>query len=58
MSVLLAQGGEALGRMLGEQKALEYLAEAGFAQVEVRKPEGDVINSHFVCSKPEDPTAL
>jgi SAM-dependent methyltransferase len=57
MAASLAQGGDGLGAMWGEQKALEYLAEAGFSQVEVRKPEGDVINSYFVCSKSEDPAA-
>ena len=52
MSLSLAQGGEGLGAMWGEQRALEYLAEAGFSAVEVRRPEGDVINSYFVCRKP------
>jgi ubiquinone/menaquinone biosynthesis C-methylase UbiE len=51
MPMSLAQDGEGLGSMWGEQKALEYLSEAGFSRVQVVKPEGDVINSYFVCRK-------
>ena len=35
MTVSLAQGGDGLGAMWGEQKARELLAEAGFASVDV-----------------------
>ncbi len=51
MTVSLAQGGEGLGNMWGEQKTLEYLADAGFRDVSVKKVEGDIINNFYVCAK-------
>ncbi|MCI0343652.1 MAG: class I SAM-dependent methyltransferase [Planctomycetales bacterium] len=51
MTVSLAQRGEGLGTMWGEQKARELLAEAGFARVEVRRIEGDFLNNYFTCSR-------
>jgi 2-polyprenyl-3-methyl-5-hydroxy-6-metoxy-1,4-benzoquinol methylase len=48
MSVSLAQGGEGLGAMWGEQKARELLAEAGFASVDVHVLEHDPFNAYFV----------
>jgi len=51
MTVSLAQGGEGLGAMWGEEKALEMLAAAGFRQVEVKRLEHDLMNSYFVCRK-------
>jgi SAM-dependent methyltransferase len=51
-TVSLAQGGEGLGTMWGEQKTLDYLADAGFRDVVVRKVEGDVINNFYICAKP------
>lgn len=49
MTVSLALGGEGLGTMWGEQKALELLAEAGFRQVDVKSVEGDIFNSFYIC---------
>ena len=51
MTVSLAQGGEGLGAMWGEEKALEMLAAAGFRQVEVKRLEHDLMNSYFVGRK-------
>jgi ubiquinone/menaquinone biosynthesis C-methylase UbiE len=51
MPASLRQSGEGLGSMWGEQKALEYLGDAGFRDVAVVKPEGDVINSYYICRK-------
>lgn len=51
MTVSLALGGEGLGTMWGEQKALELLAEAGFGEVDVKRVEGNVFNSFFVCRR-------
>jgi hypothetical protein len=51
MTVSLAQGGEGLGTMWGEQKALQMLADAGFPQVEVRRPETDVFNYYYIATK-------
>ena len=46
---LLDGGGEALGTLWGEQKAPQYLAEAGFRSVEVAQPEGDETHAYFIC---------
>jgi len=51
MTVSLAQGGEGLGTAWGEEKALELLREAGFARVDVRQVEGDIMNSYYVASR-------
>jgi SAM-dependent methyltransferase len=48
MTVSLAQGGEGLGAMWGEQKARELLAEAGFTSVDVHLLEHDPFNAYFV----------
>lgn len=49
MTVSLALGGEGLGTMWGEQKALELLAEAGFLDVQVRRIETDLENNYYIC---------
>ena len=49
MTVSLAEGGEGLGSMWGEQKARELLAEAGFTDVTVSRVEGDIQNNYYVC---------
>jgi SAM-dependent methyltransferase len=51
MTVSLAQDGEGLGTVWGEQKARQMLAEAGFVDVEVKQVEGDILNSYYICSK-------
>ncbi|MCX5208918.1 class I SAM-dependent methyltransferase [Kitasatospora sp. NBC_00240] len=51
MSVSLAQGGEALGTVWGEQTARRMLAEAGFTQVETHQVEGDVLNVYYVARR-------
>ena len=51
MTVSLAQGGEGLGTVWGEQKAREMLAEAGFGSVEVKQVEGDILNSYYIARK-------
>jgi SAM-dependent methyltransferase len=48
MTVSLAQGGEGLGAMWGEEKARELLAEAGFGSVEVHLLDHDPFNAYFV----------
>jgi SAM-dependent methyltransferase len=48
MTVSLAQGGDGLGAMWGEQKARELLAEAGFGSVDVQLLEHDPFNAYFV----------
>ena len=51
MTVSLAQGGEGLGTMWGEEKALEMLREAGFAEVEVKQLPHDFQNSYYIAKK-------
>jgi hypothetical protein len=51
MTVSLAQGGEGLGTVWGEQTARRMLAEAGFTQVETHQVEGDILNIYYVARK-------
>jgi 2-polyprenyl-3-methyl-5-hydroxy-6-metoxy-1,4-benzoquinol methylase len=51
MSVSLAQGGEGLGAVWGEQLATELLHEAGFTQVEIQHQSTDVTNNYYICTK-------
>jgi SAM-dependent methyltransferase len=51
MTVSLAQNGEGLGAVWGEQKALELLAEAGFGDVEVKTVDGDIVNNYYIARK-------
>jgi SAM-dependent methyltransferase len=48
MTVSLAQGGDGLGAMWGEQQARVLLAEAGFGSVEVHLLDHDPFNAYFV----------
>jgi SAM-dependent methyltransferase len=47
----LAQGGEALGTVWGEQKAYELFREAGFSHVETRNIQGDAFNNYYLLRK-------
>lgn len=49
MTVSLAQGGEGLGTMWGRERALDYIARAGFADVQVYELPHDIQNDYFVC---------
>jgi ubiquinone/menaquinone biosynthesis C-methylase UbiE len=49
LTVSLAQGGEGLGAMWGEQTASRYLADAGFTSVDVRQIEGDIVNNYYIA---------
>ena len=51
MTVSLAQGGEGLGTVWGEQKAQELLREAGFKGIAVRHIEGDPMHAFFVATR-------
>ena len=51
MTVSLAQGGEGLGAMWGEETTREYLARAGFTSVEKHEPPHDVQNNLYVVQK-------
>jgi hypothetical protein len=51
MTVSLAQDGEGLGAMWGEEKAREMLKEAGFNSIEVNRLPHDILNSYFVVRR-------
>jgi 2-polyprenyl-3-methyl-5-hydroxy-6-metoxy-1,4-benzoquinol methylase len=51
MTVSLAQGGEGLGAMWGEEKTREYLGKAGFRSVETHHLAHDIQNNWYVVRK-------
>ena len=51
MTVSLAQGGEGLGAMWGEEKTREYLGKAGFRSVEKHELAQDIMNNWYVVRK-------
>lgn len=51
MSVSLAQGGEGLGAMWGEETTREYLRRAGFRSVETHRLAHDIQNNWYVVRK-------
>jgi 2-polyprenyl-3-methyl-5-hydroxy-6-metoxy-1,4-benzoquinol methylase len=51
MTVSLAQGGEGLGAMWGEEKTREYLDQAGFASVQKNELAHDLQNNWYVARK-------
>jgi 2-polyprenyl-3-methyl-5-hydroxy-6-metoxy-1,4-benzoquinol methylase len=51
MTVSLAQGGEGLGAMWGEEKTREYLARAGFRSVTTHKLPHDIQNNWYVVRR-------
>jgi 2-polyprenyl-3-methyl-5-hydroxy-6-metoxy-1,4-benzoquinol methylase len=51
MTVSLAQGGEGLGAMWGEEKTREYLQLAGFRSVETHGLAHDIQNNWYVVRK-------
>ena len=51
MTVSLAQGGEGLGAMWGEEKTREYLDKAGFGSVITHRLAHDIQNNWYVVGK-------
>jgi 2-polyprenyl-3-methyl-5-hydroxy-6-metoxy-1,4-benzoquinol methylase len=51
MTVSLAQGGEGLGTMWGEEKTREYLREAGFRSITTNRLAHDIMNNWYVVTK-------
>lgn len=51
MTVSLAQGGEGLGAMWGEEKTREYLQNAGFRSVVTHRLAHDIQNNWYVVTK-------
>jgi ubiquinone/menaquinone biosynthesis C-methylase UbiE len=51
MTVSLAQGGEGLGAMWGEEKTREYLEKAGFRSIETHQLAHDIGNNWYLVRK-------
>ena len=51
MTVSLAQGGEGLGAMWGEEKTRDYLQKAGFRSITTRRLSHDIQNNWYVVTK-------
>jgi 2-polyprenyl-3-methyl-5-hydroxy-6-metoxy-1,4-benzoquinol methylase len=51
MTVSLAQGGEGLGAMWGEEKTREYLQRAGFRSITPHRFAHDIMNNWYVVTK-------
>ena len=51
MAVSLAQGGEGLGAMWGEEKTREYLQAAGFRSTITHRLAHDIQNNWYVVMK-------
>lgn len=51
MTVSLAQGGDGLGTMWGQEKAQELLTEAGFTDIAIHQLEHDFQNDYYVIKK-------
>jgi 2-polyprenyl-3-methyl-5-hydroxy-6-metoxy-1,4-benzoquinol methylase len=51
MTVSLAQGGEGVGAMWGEQMTRDYLRRAGFKSIDTHQPAHDVQNNWYVVRK-------
>ena len=51
MTVSLAQGGEGVGAMWGEEKVREYLKKVGFRSIEIHQLAHDIQNNWYVVRK-------
>jgi 2-polyprenyl-3-methyl-5-hydroxy-6-metoxy-1,4-benzoquinol methylase len=51
MTVSLAQGGEGVGAMWGEEKTREYLRKAGFGDIQTNRLPHDIQNNWYVVRK-------
>jgi SAM-dependent methyltransferase len=51
MTVSLSSGGMGLGTVWGREKALEMLAAAGFASVEIKELDLDFVNDYYIVQK-------
>jgi SAM-dependent methyltransferase len=50
MTVSLAQDGEGLGTVWGEELAIKMLGEAGFNNVQVKRLDHDIMNNYYICN--------
>jgi len=51
MTVSLAQNGDGLGTMWGQELANEYLSKAGFSKIDIHQLEHDFQNDYYVVRK-------
>jgi 2-polyprenyl-3-methyl-5-hydroxy-6-metoxy-1,4-benzoquinol methylase len=51
MTVSLAQGGEGLGTVWGEQQATQLLTDAGFTAIDIKHQTADIMNSYYIATK-------
>lgn len=51
MTVSLAQGGEGLGTMWGQELATELLQQAGFRSIEIHQLDHDIQNDYYIIGK-------
>lgn len=51
MTVSLALGGDGLGTVWGEERALAMMRAAGFTEIDVRTVDGDIINSYYIARR-------
>lgn len=51
MTVSLAQDGEGLGTMWGEELAVKMLNDAGFANVRIETLDHDILNNYYIMTK-------
>jgi 2-polyprenyl-3-methyl-5-hydroxy-6-metoxy-1,4-benzoquinol methylase len=51
MTVSLAQGGEGVGAMWGEERTREYLSRAGFRSITTHRLPHDILNNWYVVTK-------
>jgi len=51
MTVSLAQGGDGLGAMWGQEKARELLTEAGFSNIQIHQLDHDFQNDYYIVQK-------
>ena len=51
MTVSLAQGGDGLGAMWGQEKAKELLTEAGFSNIQIHQLDHDFQNDYYIVQK-------
>ena len=52
MTVSMAYGGPGLGTAWGEQMAVEWLTDAGFADIDVTGVPDDRPNTYYLARKP------
>jgi hypothetical protein len=50
MTVSLADGGEGLGAMWGENNTRQMLDEAGFAHIEVKRVSSDIFHNYYIST--------